>query len=108
MNDQSSRKRIIETHISEILEALGSSEDVESMSMKMANIADRYDLFESNNRLGEAAGIVYISGILNNNPVTLAMIAEKAGTSTETVRKYKTQLASELKTKREWPGLPSE
>ncbi len=99
-------KRSVETHISEILAALGSSEAVQSMTTSLLTICDKYSILESKNPLGEAAGIVYIAGILTNHPVTLAVIAEKAGMCPETVRKFKTFLASELKTKREWPGLP--
>ena len=106
MKDQSAKKRSVETHASEILDALGSIEDVRSMTLKLVKMASQYDVLESNNALGEAAGLVYIAGILTDHPVTLAVIAEKAGISPETVRKYKTHLASELKTKKEWPGLP--
>jgi len=106
MKDQFAKKRSVETHASEILDALGSTDNVKSMTLKLVKMASQYDILESNNTLGEAAGLVYIAGILTNHPNTLVVIAEKAGISPETVRKFKTHLASELKTKKEWPGLP--
>lgn len=106
MKDHPRSKRSVENNTSEILDALGSSDDVRTMSSKMVKIADKYGTLVSNNPRGEAAGIVYIAGILTDHPVSLAVIAEIAGISSATVRKYKTHLASELKTKKEWPGLP--
>ena len=76
------------------------------MTIHLVKMAEQYDALESAKTLGEAAGLVYIAGILTGNPVTLAGIADAAGVSPETVRKFKTHLASELKTKDEWPGLP--
>lgn len=106
MKDPSAKKRSVETYVSEILDALGSAEDVRTMTLNLVEMASQYDALESSNKLGEAAGLVYIAGILTNHPVTLVVIAEKAGISPETVRKFKTHLASELKTKKEWPNLP--
>lgn len=97
-------KNSVESHISEILDTLGSPEDMKSITLKLVKIADQYDVLTSNNTSGEAAGIVYIAGILTNHAVTLSVIAEKAGISPATVRKYKTHLARGLKTKEEWPG----
>ncbi|MFW9792772.1 MAG: hypothetical protein ACFFEE_00600 [Candidatus Thorarchaeota archaeon] len=105
MKDQSGMKKRAE--ISKILDALGSPEDVRQMITRLLQIADKYDILDSKNHLGEATGLVYIAGILTSNPVTLATIAKIAGLSAETVLKYKTHLAGELKTKKEWPGLPS-
>jgi transcription initiation factor TFIIIB Brf1 subunit/transcription initiation factor TFIIB len=101
------KEKNVESHISQILVALGSSEDVRAMTMDLVRMAEQYEILESRNTLGEAAGLVYIAGILTTNARTLAGIAECAGLSPETVRKYKTRLASELKPKKEWPGLPS-
>jgi transcription initiation factor TFIIIB Brf1 subunit/transcription initiation factor TFIIB len=106
MKDESEMKRSVEIHVLGILAALGSSEAVQSMTTNLLKICDKYGILESRNPLGETAGIVYIAGILTNHPVTLAVIAKKAGMSPEIVRKFKTYLASELKTKKEWPGLP--
>ncbi len=106
MKDQSAKKRSIQTYVSEILDALGSTEDAKLMTLNLVEMATEYDVLELNNTLGEAAGLVYIAGILAGHPVTLAVIAEKVGISPETVRKFKTHLASELKIKKEWPGLP--
>ena len=106
MKDQSVKKGSVEIHISELLATPGSSEAVQSMATSLLKICDKYGTLESKNPLGEAAGIVYIAGILTNHPVTLAVIAEKVGMFPETVRKFKTYLASELKIKKEWPGLP--
>ncbi|MFX1558952.1 MAG: hypothetical protein ACFFBL_00015 [Promethearchaeota archaeon] len=99
-------KKNVESHIPEILDALGSPEDMKSITLKLVKIADQYDVLTSNNMLGEAAAIVYIAGIMTNHPVTLTVIAEKAGISPATVRKYKTHLARGLKTKEEWPSPP--
>jgi transcription initiation factor TFIIIB Brf1 subunit/transcription initiation factor TFIIB len=106
MRDQSAVRNSFEAHVSKILDALGSNEDVRSMTKHLVKMAEQYGVLESTNPLGEAAGLVYIAGILTNNPVTLATIGKKAGVSSETVRKFKTQFASELKTKDDWPGLP--
>jgi transcription initiation factor TFIIIB Brf1 subunit/transcription initiation factor TFIIB len=107
MTSQSELRKSVETHISKILAALGSNEDVRSMTMHLVKMAEKNSALESNNKLGEASGLVYIVGILTDNPVALVAIAEAAGISLETVRRFKTRLASELKTKDEWPGHPS-
>ena len=106
MKDSTDKRRSVEIQVSEILDSLGSTEDVRSMTRELVTIADQYGVLESHNELGEAAGLVYIAGILTGNPRTLEVIAEHAAISPGTVRKYKTYLASELKTRKEWPGLP--
>ncbi len=106
MNDQSSPKERVECHLSKVLALLGLPVEVGTMSVKIVTIADKYGSLGSNNPLGETAGIVYIAGILSGHPVILAVIADNVGISSKTVRKYKTQLARELKTRKEWSGLP--
>lgn len=106
MKEESEMRRSVEIHVLEILDVLGSSEAVQPMATNLLKMGDKYGVLDSKNPLGEAAGVVYIAGILTNHPVTLAVIAEKAGISPETVRNFKTYLASELKTKKEWPSLP--
>jgi transcription initiation factor TFIIIB Brf1 subunit/transcription initiation factor TFIIB len=105
MNERLTAKEKVEPLTLDILDSLESSGDVRLMTSRLLKIADKYSSLESKNPLGEAAGIVYIAGILADQPVTLVVIAEKSGISPETVRKYKTHLASSLKTKKEWPGL---
>ncbi len=106
MRIQSLKKRSVEIHVSQIHDALESTEAVRNMTTNLLKMCDEYGILESKNPLGEAAGIIYIAGILTNHPVTLLRIARNAGTSPKTVRKYKTYLASNLKTKKEWPSLP--
>ena len=106
MNNQPKDNGSIGILILKILDSLESNETVRSMTKNLVRMAKQYGLLKSNNPLGEAAGLIYIAGILSDNPVTLAVIAENAGISPETVRKFKTRFASELKTMPEWPGLP--
>jgi len=66
----------------------------------LIELADKHGLLTSCSPIGGAAGVVYIAGILTENPVTLALIAEAAGISSETIRKHKTLLAKGLKIKK--------
>ena len=65
-------------------------------------LADKHGVLASCSPVGGAAGIVYMSGILVGNPMTLTRVAKAAGISQETVGKYKTLLARELKTRHAW------
>lgn len=87
-------------HASEILKIMRSPKVVESKTMKLIDLADRHGALASCSPIGCATGVVYIAGILTENPVTLAVVSEAAGISLETVRKCKTRLARELKIKK--------
>ncbi len=98
---KTSRKSVAD-QASKVLRKLESPVVVKSKTMELILIADRHGALASCSPVGGAAGIIYMSGILTGNPMTLTRVAKAAGISQETVRKYKTLLARELKTTHAW------
>jgi transcription initiation factor TFIIIB Brf1 subunit/transcription initiation factor TFIIB len=89
----------VATHALEILDRLESSEDVVTRTRDLIHLAHEDGVLASCSTVGGAAGIIYIAGILEENPFTLSVIGKAAKLQATTVRKYKTILATELKRK---------
>jgi len=96
---KTSRENVI-GHALEILRVLGAPIVVESATLKLIELADKHDALASCNPVGGATGVLYIAGILTENPMTLAVVAEGAGVCSATVRKWATLLAEELRVKK--------
>ncbi|MGD9382290.1 MAG: hypothetical protein PVI03_07585 [Candidatus Thorarchaeota archaeon] len=86
-------------HALDILHRLGSSSSVVAKAQDLIRLAHEDGVLASCSTEGGAAGIIYIAGILEKEPVTLSAIGEAAGLHARTVRKYKSVLATKLKSK---------
>ncbi len=82
-----------------VLYKLGSTASVVDRTRDLIHLAHEDGVLTSCSIIGGAAGIIYIAGILEKAPVTLSVIAETAGLHPRSVQRYKTLLATHLKSK---------
>ena len=97
--DSSMHVEAVTTHAQRILDKLGSSADVVARTMDLIHLGHEDGVLASCSNIGSAAGLIYIAGILEKEPVTLAGIGKAAGLNAGTVQRYKTLLATHLKYK---------